>query len=165
MSPWKVIPATLVIFCSGLVVGALLVKKTARAVLNSRPLHISTNTLPSLWHQQQRDFLHRIDYELNLTPAQRENVAKILKESQERTKGIKERIAPEMREELKKVREEIRAELTPEQQKKFEAAMKAKPPRKPDEASEETRHKFLKDGSRRARTNAPSTNIVSPANP
>lgn len=165
MSPWKVILATLVIFCSGLVVGALMVKKTARAIFNSRPQHVSTNTLPSPWHQQQRDFLRRIDYELNLTPVQRENVARILKQSQERAKEIKERIAPDMREEVKKVREEIRAELTPEQQKKFEEAMKAKPPRKPDEANEEARRKFPKDGSRRARTNAPTTNIVSPAAP
>ncbi len=163
MSPWKVILATLVIFCSGLVVGALMVRKTARAIFNSRPPHVSTNTLPSLWHQQQRDFLRRIDDELNLNPIQRENIARILKQSQERTKAIKEKIAPEMREELKKVREEIHAELTSAQQKKFEEAMKAKPPRKLDEAGEETRRKF--PGSRRARTNAAVTNIVSPANP
>lgn len=160
MSYWKVILATLVIFCSGLVVGALLVKKTARAVLSSRPLQLqntSTNTPLSLWHQQQKEFLRRMDHELGLNPKQRASIEKILKESQERTKQIREKIAPEMREELKNVREQIRAELTPDQQPKFEEAVKVKSPRKLEDGK--------KDGSRRARTNTLSTNIVSPANP
>jgi hypothetical protein len=158
VSYWKVIFATIVIFCSGLVVGALLVKKTARTVLNSRPLHnISTNTPISLWHQQQKEFLRRMDHELELNSDQRTSIEKILKDSQERTKQIREKIAPEMREELKKVREQIRAELTAEQEQKFEELVKIKPPRKPDDGK--------KDGFRRARTNAFSTNTVAPASP
>ena len=159
MSYWKVILATLVIFCSGLVVGALLVKKTARTVLNSRPLHnVSTNNTPlSLWHQQQREFLRRMDHELGLNPDQRVKIEKILKDSQERTKQIREKILPEMREELKVVREQIRTELTPEQQEKFENVVKIKPPRKAEDGK--------RDGPRRSRTNAPVTNNLVPANP
>lgn len=158
MSYWKVILATLVIFCSGLVVGALLVRKTARTVLTARAAHnISTNTPISLWHQQQKDFLRRMDHELNLTDEQRAKIEKILKDSQERTKQIREKIAPEMREELKNVREQIRSELTAEQQEKFERVVKIRPPRKPDDGR--------KDGPRRGRTNALSTNAIAPAKP
>ena len=159
MRCWKVILATLVIFCSGLVVGALLAKKNAHNVLGARPLHnISSNNAPlSLWHQQQKEFLRRMDHELGLSSEQRMNVEKILKESQERTRQIREKITPEMREELKNVREQIRAELKPDQQEKFEEAVKIKPPRKQEDGK--------KDGPRRARTNTLSTNIVSPANP
>jgi Spy/CpxP family protein refolding chaperone len=157
VSYWKVILATLVIFCSGLVVGALLVKKSARTGLNSRPLHnVSTNTPISLWHQQQREFLRRMDHELGLNPEQRVKIEKILKDSQERTKQIREKIAPEMREELKNVREQIRTELTPEQQEKFEEVVKIKP-RKAEDGKRE--------GARRNRTNAPATNILAPTNP
>ena len=158
MSYWKVILATLVIFCSGLVVGGLLVKRTGRAVLTAHPFRSAlTNTSISLWHQQQKDFLKRIDHELGLNENQHANIEKILKDSQERTKQIRDKIAPEVREELKNVREQIRAELTPEQQEKFEKAVKIKPPRKPEDGK--------KDGLRRGRTNALSTNLVAPANP
>jgi Spy/CpxP family protein refolding chaperone len=163
VNPWKVILATLVIFCSGLVVGALMVKKTLVAVRATHP-HVATNAPPSLWHQQQRDFLRRIGTELSLTPKQREDIEKILKQSQERTKIIKEKIAPEMGAELKKVREQIRAELTPAQQQKFEEAMKSKPPRKSEGSNEEALRKLSKEG-RYQRTNAPATNVISPANP
>lgn len=159
MSYWKVIFATLVIFCSGLVVGALLVKKTARNVLAAaRPAHnTSTNAPISLWHQQQKEFLRRMDHELGLNPEQRASIEKILKDSQERTKLIREKIAPDLREELKSVREQIRAELATDQQQKFEELVKIKPPRKQDDGK--------KDGLRRGRTNTLSTNLIAPANP
>ena len=161
MSPWKVILATLVIFCSGLAVGALIVKRTARTIITSQPSRVGTTNAPlSLWHQQQKEFLRRMDRELSLSPEQQANIGKTLKESQERTKGIREKIAPEMREELKKVREQIQAELTPEQREHFEKAMRSKISRKPDDSIEERRKK---DGLRRQRTNAPSTNVISPA--
>jgi Spy/CpxP family protein refolding chaperone len=162
--PWKVILATAVIFSSGWVVGAFVVKKEARAARLGHSLQRggSTNAPLSFWHIQQREFIRRMDKELNLTPQQRERIAEALKESQERTKQIREKIAPEMREELKRVRDEIRAELTPEQQEKFEQAMKTKPPRKSDDPGEEFRRKLSpKDGPRRQQTNSPATNSSS----
>lgn len=164
MIPWKVIFATLVIFCSGLVVGGLIVKKNSRSFPNPHPFHGAlTNTPPSLWHQQQKEFLRHMDHDLNLTEEQHADIEKTLKESQDRTKQIREKIAPEMRDELKRVREQIRAKLTPEQQKKFEDAVKIKSSRKPEDGSDERRK--LKDGLRHARTNSVSTNIVSPTTP
>jgi hypothetical protein len=154
VSPWKVIAATLVIFCSGLVVGALMEKKAIRTEFAIPVPRGVTNAVPSLWHVQQREFLHRIDRELNLTPEQRDKIQQILKQSQERTKVIREKIAPEMKDEIKRVRDEIRAELAPEQQAKFEAAMKSKPLRRPEDGSQEPKRKSPKDGVRRQRTNA-----------
>jgi hypothetical protein len=154
VSPWKVIAATLVIFCSGLVVGGLMEKKALRAEFALPAARISTNGVPSLWHVQQREFLRRIDRELNLTQEQHDKIQQILKQSQERTKVIREKIAPEMKDEIKRVRDEIRAELAPEQQAKFEAAMKSKPARRPEDGAQEPKRKLPKDGVRRQRTNS-----------
>lgn len=166
MKPWKVILATLVIFCSGLVVGNLIAKRDSRASPSPHPFHGAlTNPPSSLWHQQQKDFLRRMGKELTLSPDQHAKIEKILKESQERTKAIRDKVAPEMKEELKMVREQIKAELLPVQRAKFDEAIKSKPLRKPDESLEEFRRRSLKEGGRRARTNVISTNMVSPANP
>lgn len=168
MSPWKVILATLVIFCSGLAVGALMVKKYARTGSHSRQTAVAVNPHPSPTpsHLQQKEFLRRMHNELTLRLEQRERIEQILKESQERTKEIREKIAPEMKEEVKKVREQIRMELIPEQQIKFDELIKTKLPRKSDEPSEASRRRFLpKDGFRRAQTNNPPTNGVRPVNP
>lgn len=165
MSPWKVILATLVIFCSGLVVGGLVVKK--RLVSSQMPQAFQraghSNVVLSAGHLQQKEFIRRIERELILSPEQRERIERILKESQERTKLIREKMAPEMRDELKKVRDEIRAELEPEQQEKFEKATKVRTPRKSDDSTEEFRRK--KDGTRRSHTNAPSTNVIQQLEP
>lgn len=153
----------MVIFCSGLVVGVLITKKTSRSFENRHPFPgMSSNAPPSASRLVQREFLRRMDHDLNLTPEQRVNIEKILKESQEHTKEIREKIAPEMSEEVKKVRDQIRAQLTPEQQKKFEEKLKAQ--RKPEEAIEDFRRKYPKDGSRRQRTNGPGNDLVAPTN-
>ena len=163
MIPWKVIFATLVIFVSGLVVGSLVAKKKLLATPASHPFHGAlTNPPPSLWHQQQKDFLRRLDSELTLSHEQHTKIEKILKESQERTKAIREKVAPEMREELKKVRTQIKGELLPEQQKKFEEGIRSKPSRKPGESIDDFRSRMPKEGGRRRSTNTISTNTAWP---
>lgn len=157
MSPWKVILATLVIFCSGIAVGALLVKKKSRITPVAQSFQRGHTNAPAAWNVLQKELIRKMDRELDLSREQRERIEKILKESQERTKQIREKIAPELREEVKNVREQIRSQLTPEQQQKFEKAVKIKPPRKQDDGR--------KDGPRRGRTNTQSTNIVSQLNP
>lgn len=149
MNPWKVILAVLVIFCSGIVVGGLVAKKAIRLAQPQMQGGVPHSSR-SVWHLQQREFLRRMEKEVNLSAEQKSRIENILKESQERTKGIREKIAPEMREELKKVREQMRAELNPDQQIKFEEAIKYKP----------------KEGGRRQRTNFISTNVpLSPPKP
>lgn len=131
MSPWKVILATMVIFGCGVVTGALLMKTELPAAVaaiapqDATPHVGITNNVPPPWAQVQRpEFLRRIKKALNLTPDQSDKIAKIMKDSQERSRPLWELIAPRMRQEVKRVREEIRDVLTPEQQEKFDELLK-----------------------------------------
>ena len=156
MSPWKVILATLVIFCSGLVTGAVLVKQFSTKPHTQHRVQQAGNqpAPPAAWHNQQRELMRRMDKELNLTPEQRDRIDKILRESQERTKPIREKIA----EEMKSVREQIRTELNPEQREKYEASLKkmaAKKEEKKEEKQEE--HRRRNPAKETTRTNAPAT--------
>ncbi|MFN7139015.1 MAG: hypothetical protein ACK4UN_06730, partial [Limisphaerales bacterium] len=94
--------------------------------------------------------------EVTLTSEQKEQIDAALKESHERTKAIRDKIAPELREELKRVREQIRAELTPEQQARFDAAMKKQAPRK-ESQTEEKRRRPAKDISKGQETSQPES--------
>lgn len=143
--------------------GVLVDKKTSHTVANRHPFPgIGTNAHPSASHLVQREFLRRLDQDLTLTPEQRVSIGKILKDSQEKTKEIREKIAPEMSEEIKKVRDEIRAQLTPDQKKKFEEKLQSQ--RKPEDLMDDFRHKYPKDGQRRQRTNAPPSDLLAPTN-
>ncbi len=142
MNTWKVILATLVIFGCGVLTGALIVDghhaNSARA--GERAANGQKTAVPA-W--QRLEFLRKASKHLDLTPAQQERVEKILRDSQDRTKQIWDRIAPQMREELHKVRESIRAELTPEQEKKFELLIKGHPSKKSEEAASEEKRRRL----------------------
>ena len=95
---------------------------------------ISTNLPPPLTQLQRPEFLRRMQKQLDLTASQRDEIAKIMKESQERSRPLWKKIAPQLREEVKRVREEINKVLTPDQQKKFNELLKARP-RKSDGAA------------------------------
>ena len=131
MSPWKVILATMVIFGCGVVTGGLLIKMAGAAA--SIPAEVaahpstSTNQPPPLTQIQRPEFLHRMQKQLDLTASQRDEIAKIMKASQERNRPLWEQIAPQLRQEIKRVREEMRETLTPDQQKKFDDLFKARP--------------------------------------
>lgn len=129
MSPWKVILATLVIFACGVATGGFLFRKPAPLPASAPPQAAAQNP-PAGPIQQQKDFLKRIDRHLDLTSQQKERVEVLLKESQERTKQIRDRISPAIKAEIKRFRDEVRAELTAEQQAKFDEATKPKAPRK-----------------------------------
>jgi Spy/CpxP family protein refolding chaperone len=100
--------ATLVIFSTGLITGVVLVKQLTP--VSPRPAVLPQG--PG-WPQ----FFYRIKTELDLTPEQEQRVSTILRESQERTRGI-------ARAEFGKVREQIQGELTPVQKEKFERLIK-----------------------------------------
>jgi Spy/CpxP family protein refolding chaperone len=131
VSPWKVILATMVIFACGVFTGVIVTRTepialTPLAAPQQTP--VTTNkmaSLPFMQLQVQRpEFLKRLDRQLDLTPEQHDQIAKIMKESHERTTPLWEKIAPQMSDELKKVREEIRQVLTPEQRKKWGELMR-----------------------------------------
>jgi Spy/CpxP family protein refolding chaperone len=70
------------------------------------------------------EFLRRMERELDLTPAQRDPIDKILQDGQDRMKKLMETVEPRRREEFKKTVEEFRTALTPEQRQRFDAVVK-----------------------------------------
>jgi hypothetical protein len=134
VSPWKVILATMVIFGCGVVTGGLLMKTALPFPLpgrvNPEPNRAADNP-PPFGQFQQPAFLKRMQKQLDLTPQQNEAVARIMKESQDRTRPLWVPIAPKLREEMRRDRQEIRAVLTPEQQVKFDELLRNRPRKNP----------------------------------
>ena len=136
MSAWKVILATLVIFAAGFLAGGALSQKfklPGQKVADSAPFHP--------WEVRE-EYVSRLVRDLGLTDAQKEEISKTVKESQERIKILFELVGPEMREEMEQVRETIRGVLTPEQQEAFDELRKRRhfpPRRKPPDRDSDSR--------------------------
>lgn len=127
MSPWKVILATLAIFITGLISGAVLVRFSPQPGMMGRANVLNQ---PSLQPGPLRDeFVHRMERELSLTPEQREKIIGIVHESQERTKLLYSLIGEDIREEMRETRESIRQQLRPDQARKFEEMLRQRPRR------------------------------------
>lgn len=147
MNSWKVILAALVIFAAGVITGGLVVGHAdhtwrlkrfglfrphvaiaqTNAIATREPGRAQglPNPVPQVL---RKDFLQKLDREVHLTPEQREQIEKIIKEGQERAKELWEPIAPLMREEMMKVREGIHDVLNEKQFAHFEQLMKPKSP-------------------------------------
>ena len=145
MNSWKVILATLVIFGAGVVTGGLLVNYAIRSnggVGSAPGVATAANPqqrpfqMPALtpWQLRNRDLVHKMDRELDLTTEQRDHIAKIIADSQERTRALWKPIAPQMNRELQRVHAQIRDELTPDQQKKFDEIMKPRGQKRSDDS-------------------------------
>jgi len=126
LNTWKVILATLVIFVAGLVTGVLVVWHSGNVFASPSQRQPGTpHPGPVVSPYGLRlDFLRRVERDLNLTAAQREQIDKLLRESQERSRKIMEPVAPQIREELDQTRQEFRKVLTPEQGAKFDELLK-----------------------------------------
>jgi hypothetical protein len=143
VNTWKVIFATVVIFGAGAVTGGLIVHHAYRSQLNSpngtRDTSVRPATRPGMDTKEntrvlntssqqmagsRKDFLGKLDEELQLTPEQHTRIEAILGHGQERTKQIWNQIAPEVHEEWKCVKTAIRGELTEEQKQIFDRCMK-----------------------------------------
>jgi hypothetical protein len=126
---WKVILATMVIFGTGVVTGAMIANlsvrppiPTASTPVGPPPVAFST--------MQRADFTRRLQRQVGLTREQHDEIDRILKDSNDRTKSLWEPIAPQMREEVKRVRERIRSVLTDDQRAIFDTeSLKPKLPR------------------------------------
>jgi gas vesicle protein len=129
VSPWKVILATMVIFACGVMTGAMVARTAATKGAPAPASAVVPQRMPPgpVLQMQRVDFLKRMDKQLDLSPEEHEQIAKILKASQERTEPLWDQIAPQMKDEVKKVREEIRGALTPEQRIKFAEFLKHNP--------------------------------------
>ena len=162
MSPWKVILATIIIFAAGVITGGVLVNRVQRP---QRPGPLPPfaqprqDPVPTPWFVR-REFLDRMDHHLNLSRDQYDRIAKILQDSQERTRQITRRVNPEIQDELRNVRREIRGELTPEQVKKFDELQHTlrRPPRPAPNETTEMRRNPRRDApplNARPQTNTP----------
>ena len=116
---------TMVIFCCGVITGALVGRTGMRPASPPRPVSL----------YETRDFtgsnmLHRLDRELNLTTNQHEQVERVIRESQERIKLLMDEIEPRLQKEFDRVHQEIRDELSPAQDRKYLADLNQSHPRR-----------------------------------
>ena len=124
MNTWKVILVTMVIFGTGVVTGGLLVRNSERVRQPHPEQKARVNRTGQSPGGMRLEFLRRAQRDLNLSPAQREQVDKILKESQERTRKVMEPVSPLLRQEVERARAEFTKVLTPEQKARFAEIMK-----------------------------------------
>lgn len=144
MNIWKIICATLVIFITGVFTGGLLVSYTDFAAQKRRgdsenrrggnPPFVAPRgprDPPAIVRPLRglnREFLQRLDAQVQLSPEQRDQIEKIISEGQTRNKELWDRIAPEMHQEIIATQKRIREVLTPEQRARFEELMKQQRP-------------------------------------
>jgi len=76
------------------------------------------------WMAREKELLHRMDRELDLTPEQHSHIDTIISVSQERTRELWLPIAPAMNKEFQFLRKEIRDQLTDDQKVRFDSLMK-----------------------------------------
>ncbi len=115
----------MVIFGAGVITGGILARQWGAAPLNRSLRPANTRVSPPVTPGLMRlEFLRRAQRELELTAAQREQVDKILKESQERTRQLMQPVMPDLRAELKQTKDAIREVLTPEQRVRFDDLLK-----------------------------------------
>ncbi len=140
MNIWKVILATVVIFAAGAITGGLIVRNSqAKASLQAKSEngHASapqgTNSVrdhklpaPPIW-PLTKNFVDKLQRELNMDADQRERISQIICDGQEITRLIWQEIEPDIYHTIVETKDKIRAELTPEQLAKFEELLKPKP--------------------------------------
>lgn len=143
MNPWKFILATVLIYGTGVVTGALV------TTLVERPHRAAARPAQQLTYSQiqRAEFLGRLQKQLDLTLDQHERIGHILRDSNQRTKPYWDPVAAKMQDEIRTVTEKIRTELTPDQAVKFDLEIKAS--RSPKKLDPDRKEK--KPGS----TNAP----------
>jgi Spy/CpxP family protein refolding chaperone len=135
VSPWKVILATMVIFACGVLTGAM-VSRTVATKSEEHPLAVAAAAPARMPGGAVAQMQRVLDKQLDLSAEQRDQIGRIMKSSQERTRPLWEKIAPQMADEIKNVRGEIRDVLTPEQWKKFVELMRRNRKAKTAPASE-----------------------------
>ena len=137
MKLWKVILVTLVIFSTGAITGAVVARKTLPSTPETSWRASATNRMGQAFRPPDRlmrkDFVRRIQSELELTPEQADQMEAIVQESQARTRQLWEQVAPQLRAEFKATQERIQEVLTPEQEQRFEELMKKRRPTRHEE--------------------------------
>jgi hypothetical protein len=129
VSPWKVILATMVIFCCGVVTGVLVMKTAIGPPFMPRAGNPRPPGRGGIGPAQLQSFelLRRMDTQLTLSTNQHNDIAKIMRDSQERTRPLWDQIAPKMQQEENRLRAEISQVLTPPQLTNFESMLQTRP--------------------------------------
>ena len=164
MSPWKVILATMVIFCCGVVTGALVIRT------GLRPPPVRYVSLSDARGLNGSNMLHSLDRNLNLTTNQHEQVERVIRESQARIKLLLDEIEPRLQKEMARVHQDIRDELSPVQSKKYDEMNQNRDltpsrPRRGEGPPPREGDSFRGRTNRFRGTNGPQTNAPPPAPP
>lgn len=109
---YKLWAALLIVFFSGLLIGALGVWMTME--------HRAFDMLTGHRRGLEQIILRKLDHRLHLTDSQRTSLEKILCRTQQEMMEVRRQHRPEMDRIFQKSFADIRAELTPEQQQKFD---------------------------------------------
>ncbi|MCC6823245.1 MAG: hypothetical protein V9H26_24445 [Verrucomicrobiota bacterium] len=164
MNAWKIVCATLVIFITGIITGASLVRFAERgqkpwqrmpktvaslplppnhpALPNDpRPANAASSGSPLL----NREFVQILARQLRLTPEQRERIGQIMADGQERMREIRASLEPQTRKQLSETREQIHALLTPEQRPQFEQLVKQRAGRRSEGSGQPERERRFRD--------------------
>jgi len=153
VNTWRVILATIALFGTGVVTGALVVRHSERiqtAPTRHNPAPVRSGPISSAGNLRL-EFLRRAERELALAPGQRERIDKIMKESQERTRTILEPVSADLHAELQRTKDEFLEVLTPPQRRHFEELV-----RKQQQRPHDSRHPGGPRGERTADTNSPA---------
>lgn len=116
----------MVIFGTGVLTGALVVHyiPDASNLPAQRAGFAGRSFEPGSPGGMRLEFLRRMQRDLDLTPEQREQIDKVLKQSQERTRKVMEPVVPQLHQELQRAKAEFRAVLNPAQQERFDQLLK-----------------------------------------
>jgi len=129
VNTWKAIFAALVIFGAGFVTGNVLNRMSEASKTPAVPnatragAHASQQPL-SLEQLRKVELMGRVQKDLDLTPAQRARIEKIIGDAQERIRDLWDQVAPDIHDEYDDVQKKLCGELTPEQSKLFNELMK-----------------------------------------
>ena len=169
MNAWKIVCATLVIFITGIITGASLVRFAERGPKPWQRMPKSTANFPSPPNSGQpnnpappndsrsanptssgspllnREFVQILSRQLRLTTEQHERVNQVMTDGQERMRELRASLEPQARKQLAETREQIRAVLTPEQREQFERLVKQRPGRRNDGSGPPERERRLHD--------------------
>ncbi len=169
MNGWKIICATLVIFITGIITGASLVRFAERGPKPWQRLPKSGGNLSSATNAGHsnnpappsdprptsaagsgallfnREFVQVLARQLRLTSEQRERVDQIMAEGQERMRELRASLEPQTRKQMLETRDQIHALLTPAQREQFEELMKKRSTRRSDGPTQPQRERRLHD--------------------
>jgi len=166
---WKIICATLVIFITGIITGASLVRFAERGPKPWQRVPKSGDGFPSATNTSHsnnpappndprpastagsgallfnREFVQVLARQLRLTSEQRERVDQIMAEGQERMRELRASLEPQTRKQMLETRDQIHALLTPAQREQFEELMKKRSTRRSDGPTQPQRERRLHD--------------------